>query len=184
MLQTLARWYKLRRHRIGIGVHSPFAYRVVRDVIYGKGRYYADGSFERLTQGLPRRLKREYALMFRFIARLAPDGVRVADSVEPQIEPLVRLADKRPLMARGLGGYLRGKRILTICEAADLRRIMPEGLLRSGNMAIVRHLNSCPGVLDALRRAVKGGWLFADKKTAIAVCDEHEPLNVIDVKII
>lgn len=174
----------MRRHRLGIGVHSPFAYRVVRDVIYGKGHYYAEELLRRLTRGLPRRLEHEYALIFRFIARLAPEGVRVAGSVEPQMEPLVRLADKRPVMGRGLGGYYSGKRILTICGAADLLHGLPDGMLYSGNMAIVRHLVDGPGVLGSLRQGMKGGWLFADKNMAIAVCDESEPLNMIDVKML
>lgn len=184
MLQSLVRWYKLRRHRLGIGVHSPFAYRVVRDVIYGKGSYYDEELLSRLTQGFPRHLRGEYALMFRLIARLAPDEVRIADSAEPQIELLVRLADERPFMGRGLGGYHSGKRVLTICDAADLLRGLPEGLLRSGNMVVARHLADCPGVLARLRQGMKGGWLFADKNMVIAVSDEREPLNKIDVKMI
>lgn len=184
MLKSLSRWYKLRRHRLGIGVHSPFAYRVVRDIIYGKGYYYAEPSLRILTRGFPRRFKREYALMFRLIARLSPDGVRLADSVEPQIEPLVRLADKRPIMGRGIGGYKSGKRILTICEATDLRNGIPAGMLNSGNMLIVRRLGDAPQVLACVRNEMKGGWLFVDRRIALAVSDEHEPLNVIEVKMI
>ena len=183
MLKSLSRWYKLRRHRLGMGVHSPFAYRVVRDVIYGKGYYYAEPGLRVLTRGFPRRFKREYALMFRFIARLSPQGVRLADSVEPQMEPLVRLADRRPIMGRGLGGYKAGKRILTICEATDLRNGIPPGMLNSGNMLIVRRMEDAHQVLETIRNNMKGGWLFFDRHIALAVSNEHEPLNVTAVKM-
>lgn len=180
---SLGRWYKLRRHRLGIGVHSPFAYRMVRDVIYGKGRYYTVLKLRRLTDGYPKRVRREYGVIFRLIARLAPKAVRLSDSVEPQVELLVRLADMRPVMGRGLGGYHEGIRVLTVCDASDLSHGVPDGMLRSGNIAVVRDLHLAAGVSDMLRGAMAGGWFFADSKTAIAVSDDREPLNLIDVKM-
>ena len=180
----LVRWYKLRRHRLGIGVHSPFAYRLVRDVIYGQGFYYTVLKLHRLTEGYPRRMRRAYRIIFRLIARLVPDGVRLSGGVEPQMELLVRLADMRPLMGRGLGGYLPGKRVLTVCDAIDLRDGLPEGMLRTGNMVVVRDLDYRPETLTEIRGAMKGGWLFADRRMAIAVSDEREPMNVIDVKMV
>lgn len=180
---SLSRWYKLRRHRLGIGVHSPFAYRVVRDVIYGKGLYYTAYKQYLLTRGFPKRMKRQYAVIFRLIARLAPQGIRLSNSVEPQMELLVRMADMRPIMGRGMGGWLPGKSILTICDAIDLRDGVPQGMLQSGNMAVVRDLQYVPGALTAIQEAMPGGWLFADSRIAIAISDEREPLNNISVKI-
>ncbi|MCM1319895.1 MAG: hypothetical protein NC217_05890 [Muribaculaceae bacterium] len=184
LTKTLGRAYVLRRHRLGIGVHSPFAYRVVRDVIYGKGHYYAVLKFRRLTAGFPKRLKREYALIFRLVARLAPEGIRLAGSVEPQMELLIRMADLRPMMGRGMGGYVPNKRILTICEAVDLINNRPEGLLNSGNMLVVRRLKDAPQVFDAVRDQIKGGWIFVDRDMVLAISDDREPLNRIDVKMI
>ncbi|MCM1004938.1 MAG: hypothetical protein NC402_01425 [Prevotella sp.] len=184
LFASLSRGYKLRRHRLGIGVHSPFAYRFVRDVIYGKGCYYSVLRFKRLTEGFPRRLKREYAVIFRLVARLAPEGVRLSGGVEPQMELLVRMADLRPIMGRGMGGYLPGKRILTICDAADLCNGLPAGILNSGNIAVVRRMQDAPQVLDSVMAEMKGGWLFIDKRIIIAVSDDREPLNQVKVKIL
>ena len=165
---SLIRWYKLRRHRIGVGVHSPFAYRVVRDVIYGKGHNNA---------------WRTYEVMFRLIARLAPDGIRLSDSMEPQLELLVRMADMRPIMGRGLGGYRDGKRILTVCEALDLRKGLPGNMLRSGNMAVVRNLHDVAGILDTLKETMEGGWIFFDRRMAILVSDRDVPLYETELKM-
>lgn len=180
---SLIRWYKLRRHRIGVGVHSPFAYRVVRDVIYGKGHYYAVGRMSRLTMRYPKRLRRTYEVMFRLIARLAPDGIRLSDSMEPQLELLVRMADMRPVMGRGLGGYHDGKRILTVCEALDLRKGLPGNMLRSGNMAVVRNLHDVAGILDTLKETMEGGWIFFDRRMAILVSDREVPLYETELKM-
>ncbi len=182
-MSVLSRWYILRRHRLGIGVHSPFAYRVVRDVIYGKGYYYTVLRMRRLTAGYPKRTRRAYEVMFRLIARLAPEGVRISDGVEPQVEELVRMADMRPVMGRGLGGYRHGLHVLSICDATDLRQSIPEGMLQGGNMAVVRGMQYVPGTFERLRGAMRGGWLFADRRMAIAVSDDSEPLNVIEVKM-
>lgn len=183
IFSSLRRAYCLRRHRLGIGVHSPFAYRVVSDVIYGKGYYYSVLNFRRLTMGFPKRLKREYELIFRLIARLAPEGVRLAGSVEPQIELLVRMADMRPMMARGMGGYTNSHRVLTICESADLMNGLPENILKSGNILIVRRLKDAPQVASLVEETIKGGWIFGDNKMMIVVSNSDEPLNIIDVKM-
>lgn len=184
IFSSLCRQYILRRHRIGIGVHSPFAYRMVRDVIYAKGFYIAYPKVHRLTDGFPKRLRKEYFLIFRLIARLAPEGIRLSGSIEPQMELLTRMADTRPMLARGLGGYTPGKRILTICEAADLYNTFPDALLASGNMLVMRALKHAPHMLDKVIAHMKGGWVFADKRMLIAVSDAGEPLNRINVKIL
>lgn len=171
------------RHRYGMGVHSPFAYRVVRDIIHDKSHYYVLPWFTRLTEGYPRRLKREYGVIFRLIARLSPQGVRLSGGVEPQMESLVAMADRRPIVGRGMGGYLPGKRILTICNASDLFDGLPAGMLAAGNMALVRNLKEAPQVADAVLKAMAGGWLFADKRMLIAVSDDGEPMNRIAVKM-
>ena len=184
LIKSLGRAYRLRRHRLGIGVHSPFAYRVVRDVIYGKGHYYALLQFRQLTAGFTKKLKREYGIIFRLTARLAPQGIRLAGSVEPQMELLIRMADMRPMMGRGMGGYKSSAGVMTICESTDLMKSLPEGLLNTGNILVLRRLKDAPQVFRAVCDRMKGGWVFADRNMAIAISDEREPLNRIEVKML
>lgn len=186
LFRAIAHWYKLRRHRLGMGVHSPFAYRMVRDVIYGNGLYYSFYGQYRLTKGFPKRMSRVYRVLFRLIARLAPEGVRIAGSVEPQMETLVRLADTRPVLGRGLGGYDKHSRVLTICEATDLCSAddLPRNILKDGNMLVVRELRQAPAVLARIKETMKGGWLFTDKYMAIAVSDDRQQMCVTETKMV
>lgn len=181
---SLIRYCRLYCHRRGHGVHSPFAFRVIRDVIVGNGYYYSSGRLMRLTDGFPVALKREYGIVFRLIARLSPKGVRIGNSIEPQMELLVRLADMRPFMATGMGGYAYERRVLTICSASDLRPGVPEKLLADGNILIVRGLKDFPEIKDVLVSEMKGGWVFADANLALFVSNDSERLNEVDVKMI
>ena len=180
----LVRKYRLLRHRYGHGVHSPFAYRLVRDVVYGRGIYYTVKVFRRLTDGFPKGLKREYQLLFRLVARLGPAEARIADSIEPQMDLLVRLADGRTVMAHGLGGYHRQGNVLSICEAADLYGgRVPEGILSDGNILWIRELQMAPEVLEAAIGAMPGGWVLYDKRHALLIANKENPLNKIPVKL-
>ena len=183
-LKSIARGYNRWRHRRGFGVHSPFAYRMVRDVLTSRGHYYAVVRFRRDTAGLPRKTIKEYAVLFRLVARLAPRRINLAGSVEMQLYPVLRLADSRVLIAEGTGGYSHCDRVLTILSASDIRHTLPDGILRSGNMLVIRNLKEQPTALETVLGAVTGGWVFADSRTAIIVSDSDEPLNMVDVTIL
>ncbi len=78
-------WLRRIRHRCGYGVHSPFAFHLITQVVYSPGRYYAykqldglHGLWERLT--CPRR-RAVYRLLFRLAnARQARRAVAVGVS--------------------------------------------------------------------------------------------------------
>lgn len=182
-LSSLIRHIKLRLHRRGHGVHSPFAFRMVRDVITNQGYYYSTARLERLTLGFPKQLKKEYRLLFRLIARLSPKDVRISNSIEPQMELLVRMADMRPFMARGIGGYTHRKSILTICSALDFRNGLPEGVLHDSNMLFLRELNYAPEIKKEVAKEMKGGWVFSDSRSGIWISRDSEALNIIDIKL-
>ena len=44
-------WLKRLRHRRGYGVHSPFAYNFLRDVVYERNHYYAYADIEQRLKG-------------------------------------------------------------------------------------------------------------------------------------
>lgn len=100
-------WLKRLRHRKGYGVHSPFAYDFLRDVVYEKNHYYAYEDIDKRLKGnLWQRLcqrKRE-RLLFRlqnwcgerpFIhvvqwspevgRQLSPDAMLVLDSLQDNL---------------------------------------------------------------------------------------------------
>lgn len=61
-------WLARFRHRKGYGVHSPFAFRFITDVIYERHPYYAYGELDRALP-LPMRLRRRRGL--HLLLRLA-----------------------------------------------------------------------------------------------------------------
>lgn len=183
-VQKILLWFKRRRHRAGHGVHSPFAYRVIKDVIVGGGgEYYTEWRFRRMRREFPRRVLRRYKMLFRIIARLNPKSIRLAGGVEPQVELVVRMANTRIFMAQGLGGYMADRRVLTVCDVFDLRRELPPGILNTGNIVIVRNLQQEPTVLPRLIEAMPGGWIFLDAKAALCISDAQHPLETIHVKM-
>lgn len=68
------------RHRNGYGVHSPFAYNLIKGVFYEKSRYYAYSELASLRRGYKGRLAvtgRSDRLMFRLANYVRPDNVAI-----------------------------------------------------------------------------------------------------------
>lgn len=67
MVRRPLRWLHRFRHRRGYGIHSPFAYNFVANVIYERGAYYAYPALRRQFLAAPAPLLREkdYRLLFR-----------------------------------------------------------------------------------------------------------------------
>ena len=66
----LSRWYKRWRHGLGFGVHSPYAYRMVREVLRPP-RGYAYYAADRLPHA-------ELRLLYRILVDLRPAIVGIA----------------------------------------------------------------------------------------------------------
>lgn len=67
MAGIISRWWRSMGH----GIHSPYAYRLVTEVLPERGRYYAYDGLERLYGRKSRRLK----LLFRLVCELRPQTV-------------------------------------------------------------------------------------------------------------
>lgn len=82
MLYRLKRsiiWLKRFRHRRGYGVHSPFAFDFITNVVYERTAYYAYGEIEQPTHSTQKvRAKRRCS---KKVARLI---FRIANRVQPQ----------------------------------------------------------------------------------------------------
>lgn len=181
---SISAGYRRWRHSKGFGVHSPFAYRFVRDVVSAKGCYYASARLSRLIDSLPRAARREYSMLFRMVARLAPHHIVLSESADRRLTESLRLADTRLTVAT-CGSKTRGSlRTMTILTSSELRQDMPANLLDSGNMLVIRNLRVCPAVLAEAMNQVRGGWIFADKDIAVIISDDAERLNYTDIRMI
>ena len=81
MRSRLITWLRRFRHRRGYGIHSPFAFTFVTDVVYNRGTYYAYASLRRHYAAHRRewhglRLK-DCLLLFRLANYQHPSVVRL-----------------------------------------------------------------------------------------------------------
>lgn len=66
-------WARIRRfrHRSGYGVHSPYAYNFLRDVVYERGNYYAYAELRKLRRASPDYSRELTGKSFRLLFRLS-----------------------------------------------------------------------------------------------------------------
>ncbi len=117
-------WLARFRHRKGYGVHSPFAFRFITDVIYERHPYYA---YLELDKALPLSMQMRKRKGLHLMLRLA-------NHLQPKTIVLPRDAwwEKRYLQ--------RG------CRKANIQCQLPKGkvslcLLREPNDEALRHIN-------------------------------------------
>lgn len=64
-------WLRRLRHRRGYGVHSPFAFTLITQVVYSPGRYYAYERLDALHSRADRLLRPRRRAVCRLLFRLA-----------------------------------------------------------------------------------------------------------------
>lgn len=78
-LKRIYVWCKRFRYRRGYGVHSPFAFGLITDVVYERLPYYAYDELKKVRRSLPKRAKvcpeRVDKLLFRLVNWHRPSGV-------------------------------------------------------------------------------------------------------------
>jgi hypothetical protein len=92
-------WFTRYRHRKGFGIHSPFAFQAVGEVInlpavYG---YYHDDALSRRCRAssVPKSFRRMAVVAMRWVARHATEYACVTNSVTPLFKESITLADSR-----------------------------------------------------------------------------------------
>lgn len=78
-LRRIYIWFKRFRYRRGYGVHSPFAFRLITDVVYERLPYYAYEELKQVRRQLPKGSavypERVDKLLFRLANRFSPQRV-------------------------------------------------------------------------------------------------------------
>lgn len=95
-------WLKRFGHRRGYGVHSPFAFSFITDVIYGKGNYYA---YEALKRRYPltwratchQRMKHR-KLAFRLANYVHPQAIHIYGYVGADVMDYMQMACEHATM--------------------------------------------------------------------------------------
>lgn len=71
-------WVSRFRNRCGYGVHSPFAFSLITDVIYEKAPYYGYrvlAEEQKKKTGLPKGARKVNHLLFRLVNRMQPQSI-------------------------------------------------------------------------------------------------------------
>lgn len=179
----IALWVRRRRHRLGFGVHSPFAFTLVRDVVRGKHcRYYRSQRLRFESRGLPRSIKRECAMLFRLAARHHFSEAIITPTVEPQLRGAILLAAPTTRFTTDFSsGNLSP--LLLIANSSDLSSENINSVMAKGNIIYLRQTHAAPGLISEIISKMPGGWILHDRKAAMLIPDPSTPLCRIEVKL-
>lgn len=185
-MNRLLKAFQRLRHRKGFGIHSPFAFSLIADVVGYPGHYYGDDLL-RERVGNRRGLKRRRAwLLHRLVARLDPLAVVLPpDSPREMVEAaMIARTDRAPrssLPAGDLRDVLMAASTDYLCaHSEDVARMLSTPgctLLVYGDETAIARLT-----LRA-RADMPGGWALVDRLTAIYIASPGTPFIEYDVKL-
>lgn len=103
MLHRLTDGVQRWRHRSGFGVHSPFAFRVVNEMLRPSYPYYNTAKLRLLLrQENMRKLSREYELIFRIVARTGLRHAIITPDSPKALERVLGMAGGGIVVSRGI----------------------------------------------------------------------------------
>ena len=160
LISKFNRW----RHSRGFGIHSPFAFRFVTDVLCQPLPYY---SYSKL--GKDKRLR----LLFRLVVEFKPQKVYIISSQPEILEYTVSLAFPDVV-------FNSDKPDMLVIDAADTPVERYKSLFANGAHALV--INASGKEAVEIKKAVQRGMTFDNRKGSIVVAaHNHLPRQNFDV---
>lgn len=170
MKSSPAESYKRWRHSHGYGVHSPFAYDIVKEVLHpGRDyRYYAytdiDNALE--NQGAWK-CRREARILLRLAARMAVESAFLPQNVSHPFRIALLGADSRMCIRSAMSEISACRLIGTTGEYIPLPTLL--GLLNTPGR-IIAFRNVPPGWRERLFDALEEGLMFYGPHNLIVFC--------------
>lgn len=174
--ERINRW----RTRRGYGVHSPLAFRIVKNVVrpprdvayYGEEKLrYSDASGAEI---------REARMLLRLVAELQPAAVWIADGVPELLREAVRLAG---CVVRVYDGKVYpaevGNADMAVLFRSRLRKKELMQVLRPGRALVEFRLT--PAFMRTVKGAMTGGVLLEGKDYLIALPSADENLHSYEI---
>lgn len=174
-------WMKRIRHRCGYGVHSPFAFDFITNVIYERTPYYAYEDLEKELDGMaklrgkewkedvPRKVRR---LLFKMVNRMQPHCLLYVGPDSPAIPflkaPRQALVLKRVDWDAQEPAAEREKWDFVVLDALRLKEGVPDwwkrwkGSLHTGSVLVIR------GVGTSKENRAVWAWLKEQPETGIS----------------
>ncbi len=163
------RFSRIRTGR-GFGVHSPFAFWLLTDVIRGRYAYYG---YEEIEEALERRpeegaLRSHCRLILRLAGRMGPEVAVLPDGCPEAVKAAVRGAGRRIKILSPRVAVRSGHRLILWKESK-----LPQGpalevaLSQEGSVVVVHR--AAPGAKEALLNQMTCGVLIDGGSALIAV---------------
>lgn len=149
ILHRVWRWLRLFRHRCGYGVHSPFAFQLITDVIYNGEAYYA---YDALRQPLEPSLVRcdEYDPESGLIAKDLRLLFRLVNSQQPTT---IVLSGASPAVTAYLHAARRAAHIMHLPSASHRDEAASPQTAPPAVSPVFAYVDACrPAEADALQQ--------------------------------
>lgn len=157
-------WVSRYRHGRGFGVHSPFAYRLITEVLRETLPYY---DWDRVTS-------RRHRLLYRLLCRFRPNAV----SAPPSLEAIVKMASpSAALVSPGEADFL-------VIDSNDNQDIAA-AILRCGGILLIfsrSHKLLLQSLLPVLESRGHGMVFDNERDTALIVPSPRLPFQVFNVR--
>ena len=184
-MNRLIRRLQRLRHRKGFGVHSPFAFSLIADVAGSPGHYYGDDMLRDLVGSRHGEARCRAWLLHRLVARLDPSVVVLPPGTPQMLADAVKIArtDRTPVESLP-AGKLRDVMLVADCGWLAVHEEADRLLTSPGCMLIAYGSDADISRLTVLvAEKMPGGWILADRRSAIYISSARTPLQSYDVKL-
>ena len=164
MISSPLTLFRCLRHRRGFGIHSPFAYAFVTEVLAQRLPYYgyADISHDARIR-----------LLFRRIVYFQPEKAAVFSSQPDLLRSAVKRASSKVCLTKDTPDFV-------VADADDYAPETYSGLIVSGANAII--LNALPETRTALADVLPHGMIFDNRRGTLVIASlKHLPRQDFDV---
>ncbi|MDE6296985.1 MAG: hypothetical protein K2L89_03980 [Muribaculaceae bacterium] len=165
--------YKALRHTYGFGVHSPFAFNLVKDVVR-PGRGYEWYGYEDIDAAINSRragykIERQAKMFLRLLSFLNPGSLFLPLGIDPLFHTAAVASGKKMRIERKPKSASECEMIATHESFIPLDRLK-EHIAKPGNSIVIMDLPD--GWADALFELLPEGLMLHSKRNAIII---HRP---------
>lgn len=179
-MSVIARYIRWR-HARGFGVHSPFAFRIVQEVLTNPYGFYAfhDIDITLEKERHPRPLQRKARMILRLANLIRPENVYLQPHIHPAFGTAIRAAVPRAHISRKINDATTADFIVTSEDYTD-NPSLHKAINSVGKTVVL--LNQPKQSILSLRKDFKIGLILYDLRDAIVF--PRQSMNRIEYSII
>lgn len=177
LFDSFAQWYKRLRHSKGFGIHSPFAFMLVNEIINCRCRYYGYDDIELYIDSMKGRKQRRLArLLIRLVGRISFKKFIVIGKADDVLIKAVEIADSRVEIERGVEEVLSSS-LIYVTELCDADEDLSASMQVDGNVFVFDGLydSELRKQYEYLVSECRHGVVFEDCDMSIVFVRNHLP---------